>query len=79
MMSNNQTECTKERKEEERRQQHKRKEQRKLREEHLDYSRSKQREKNQLDVKEWYLMNQIPTIVDFDISVTPSKIKELRE
>lgn len=77
-MSNNQTEYTKERKKEERRQQHKRKEQRILREEHPDYSRSKQREKNQLAVEEWYL-NQIPSIVDFDISLTPSKIEELRE
>ena len=77
-MSNNQTEYTKERKKEERRQQHKRKEQRILREEHPDYSRSKQREKNQLAVEEWYL-NQIPSIVDFDIELTPSKIEELRE
>jgi tRNA splicing endonuclease len=79
MMSNNQTEYTKERKKEERREQRKRKEQRKVQEEHPDYSRSKkQREKNQLAVEEWYL-NQIPSIVDFDIELTPSKIEELRE
>ena len=78
-MSNNQTEYTKERKKEERREQRKRKEQRKVQEEHPDYSRSKkQREKNQLAVEEWYL-NQIPSIVDFDIELTPSKIEELRE